>query len=112
MVSNEEIKRKLEERRKGNDFDESYNLEDEKPGYLICKDCNGYYKLQEGESPDDFDKCNCGGELIYTESIDELFDESVETPSDSAKTVVCPSCGKENLVKNKFCTNCGQKLIK
>lgn len=130
MVSNEEIKRKLEEKREGKDDSESYNLEDENPGYLICKDCNGYYKLQEGESPDDpqnlrfwdtenevfecFDKCDCGGELVYTESIEEFFDESieksVEPPSDSGETVVCPSCGKENPAKNKFCTECGQKL--
>ncbi|MEN4017175.1 MAG: hypothetical protein PQ975_02800 [Methanobacterium sp.] len=34
-------------------------------GYLMCKECNGYYKLEEGEFPDDFDKCQCGGELEY-----------------------------------------------
>lgn len=47
--------------------------------YLICKNCNGYYKLQEEESPEDsqnllfwdsvkevyysFDICQCGGDL-------------------------------------------------
>lgn len=113
MVSNEEIKRKLEDKRNGKDIDESYTLKDE-PGYLICKECNGYYKLQKGESPDSFDKCSCGGELIYTESLDEFFDEpldeSVDPPSDSYAAVVCPSCGKENPAKNKFCTECGQQL--
>ncbi|MBI5681252.1 MAG: zinc-ribbon domain-containing protein [Methanobacterium sp.] len=114
MVTTEEIKKKLEEKRKEQDFGESDNLEDEKTGYLICKECNGYYKLQKGESPGSFDKCSCGGELIYTESLDEFFDEpideSVEPSSDSDVAVVCPSCGKENPAKNKFCTECGQQL--
>lgn len=38
-------------------------------GYLICKKCNGYYKLQEGESPEDFRECQCGGKLNYVESM-------------------------------------------
>lgn len=43
-------------------------------GYLVCHDCGGYYKLQPGESPNDFsDTCKCGGELRYYEDIDWLF---------------------------------------
>lgn len=39
-------------------------------GYLVCDKCKGYYLLKEGESPDDFDlKCDCGGNLHYTENI-------------------------------------------
>jgi hypothetical protein len=34
-------------------------------GYLVCKKCGGYYKLQDGESPDNFDSCQCGGTLKY-----------------------------------------------
>ncbi len=34
-------------------------------GYLVCEDCNGYYQLQQGESPSDFDFCECGGQLFY-----------------------------------------------
>jgi hypothetical protein len=35
-------------------------------GYLVCESCGGYYKLQPGESPDDFsDTCECGGELEF-----------------------------------------------
>ena len=33
--------------------------------YLICEKCGGYYELQEGESIEDFDSCQCGGELGY-----------------------------------------------
>lgn len=39
-------------------------------GYLICDKCGEYYELQEGESPEDFDlTCECGGKLVYHESL-------------------------------------------
>jgi Zn-dependent protease with chaperone function len=39
-------------------------------GYLVCDKCNRYYKLQPGESTDDFtDKCECGGKLEYYDKI-------------------------------------------
>ena len=41
-------------------------------GLLICPACNGYYTLQENESPDDFIRCNCGGDLVYINSLDEI----------------------------------------
>jgi len=35
-------------------------------GYLVCDKCQGYYRLQEGESPEDFSEyCECGGNLKY-----------------------------------------------
>jgi hypothetical protein len=34
-------------------------------GYLECEKCGGYYELQPGESPKDFEKCQCGGDLKY-----------------------------------------------
>lgn len=43
--------------------------------YLECENCGGYYKLQPGESPEDFSKCQCGGKLKYVEDV-ELIDES------------------------------------
>ncbi len=44
--------------------------------YLVCKSCNGYYKLEENESPDLFDNCQCGGDLILVTDIDEYFEDS------------------------------------
>lgn len=44
------------------------DMDENNPDYsdiLICKSCGGYYKLESGESADDFDKCQCGGELKY-----------------------------------------------
>lgn len=41
-------------------------------GYLICSKCGGYYQLQEGEYPEDFGRCQCGGNLQYEEEIKDL----------------------------------------
>jgi hypothetical protein len=38
--------------------------------YLICSKCGGYYELEEDESPEDFDRCHCGGKLIYSENLE------------------------------------------
>jgi len=46
-------------------------------GYLICDKCGGFYELQIGESPEDFDlTCNCGGELKFYKSIDDEYIEN------------------------------------
>ena len=39
-------------------------------GYLVCDKCGGSYELQEGESPDDYGKCECGGNLNYSEKLE------------------------------------------
>lgn len=41
--------------------------------YLVCTRCNGYYKLEEGESPDNYESCQCGGELVLVSDINEYF---------------------------------------
>ena len=38
--------------------------------YLICQNCGGYYQLDDDESPEDFDRCRCGGKLVYSEYLD------------------------------------------
>ena len=38
-------------------------------GYLECEKCQGYYELQPGESPEDFDKCQSGGKLKYIQML-------------------------------------------
>jgi len=48
----------------------------EEEGYLVCEKCNEYYKLQPGESPDDFtDECDCGGNLKFYENIEWLLED-------------------------------------
>ncbi len=44
-------------------------------GYLICDTCNDVYKLQDGESPEDFDLCQCGGNLEYYETLQDFVDQ-------------------------------------
>jgi len=44
-------------------------------GYLVCSECKGYYELQEGESPEDFTECECGGELIFYWYKEEFMDD-------------------------------------
>ncbi|AXV38149.1 MAG: hypothetical protein KO217_06645 [Methanobacteriaceae archaeon] len=50
--------------------------------YLICESCNGYYQIQEGESIEDFDSCNCGGQLIYVDNLEDYFNRAVESDND------------------------------
>ncbi len=36
-------------------------------GIIICEKCKGIYRLKEGESLNDFERCPCGGKLKYEE---------------------------------------------
>ena len=66
-------------------------------GYLVCEECGGYYELEPGESPEDYEQCQCGGKLKYTKSI-------------SSKNLI--SDNPENLDKNnktKSSTNYNKK---
>jgi hypothetical protein len=48
--------------------------------YLICNKCGGYYKLNEGESLNDFEECECGGSLRQVESLNIPYNtERVKT---------------------------------
>ena len=47
--------------------------------YLICDKCEGYYELQSGESPNDFDlSCDCGGELQFHNMSNDYASENNE----------------------------------
>lgn len=71
-------------------------------GYLVCGNCGGYYELQEGENPEDFDdKCECGGKLRYSEKIDI---------SPTLHKIICSKCGTENPEIATFCSECGENL--
>jgi hypothetical protein len=69
-------------------------------GYLVCEKCGGYYELQDGESPNDFsDKCECGGNLVYSESLKSTEKDSKNKNSSEA-TNTTQSPNKESS-KNK-----------
>jgi hypothetical protein len=77
-------------------------------GYLKCEKCGGYYELQDGESPADFESCECGGILKYTENVDNINSQLKETPI----TLTCPLCGTENPEIAEFCASCGNDVSK
>jgi hypothetical protein len=47
-------------------------------GYLWCQSCGGYYQLDEDESPEDFARCQCGGELVYNPALDSTIADEAE----------------------------------
>lgn len=73
--------------------------------YLICEKCGGYYELQEGESADDFQSCECGGNLIQADTLPQGL-------SKKSKEIICDKCGTENVVGALFCKKCGVELLK
>lgn len=55
--------------------------------YIVCNKCNGYYKLQEWESLDDFEECECGGSLIQVDSLNIPYNtERVKTIVETFKS--------------------------
>ncbi len=74
--------------------------------YLVCEKCKGYYVLQLGESPKDFDRCKCGGSLRYVKKLNKRFNMK-KTPD---KLNICPKCGKQNIKTSKICVFCGKIL--
>ncbi len=63
--------------------------------YIIYKKCGRYYKLKEGESPDEIArKCECGGYLNYVQNFDMHVIDDFD-PFD--EFITCPDCGKEIL---------------
>lgn len=83
MVSNEEIKRMLEAKRKGINIKDYKNKSE---NYKVCSQC-------ETKNPENAIFCvNCGNKL------------------DKNLNIKCPSCGTENNTNAKFCVGCGKNL--
>lgn len=56
-------------------------------GYLVCKDCGDYYELQPGETANDYDRCRCGGKLIYRKYLNSSIDDfNVSSHEKSSKS--------------------------
>lgn len=56
-------------------------------GYLICQECGGYYKLDKGESKEDFVSCECYGSLTYVEYIDDYLTENNKSNKDFPENI-------------------------
>ncbi len=61
--------------------------------YLICEKCGGYYTLKEGEKPEDFEMCECGGSLRYIQNFNSHIDEELDPINEIN---ICPDCGTES----------------
>lgn len=85
MVSNEEIKRMLDAKRRGINTD---NVKTSSEKNKICSKC-------KTKNPEKALFCvNCGNKL------------------DQNSEIKCPTCGKGNLNNSKFCVGCGERLSK
>ncbi|MDP2837224.1 MAG: hypothetical protein Q8N97_09630 [Methanobacteriaceae archaeon] len=73
-------------------------------GYIICEECGGYYELQSGEFADDFENCQCGGNLKLVE------DSFLKSGPENNTRFVCSNCLEENEA-GLYCSNCGGRLI-
>ncbi len=71
-------------------------------GFLFCEKCNGYYELQEEESPEDFEVCNCGGKLKYFNSLDEQHDKSSNNKQSSNRNHVIIGSGYSEKKLSKY----------
>jgi hypothetical protein len=95
MVSNEEIKRRLELRRRGVNIDKELNKEDE----IICSKCSTV-NLEDARF------CiGCGSEL------NKLPEYTLKINEAKSNMILCPSCGTENRIDSKFCIDCGSNLL-
>lgn len=56
-------------------------------GYLICQECGGYYKLEKGESSEDFVSCECYGSLTYVEDLDDYSNENNKLDEDHSQDI-------------------------
>lgn len=70
---------------------------------MVCEKCGGYYELQERESFEDFDSCQCGGKLKHTESIENIDEQELNKN-------ICPQCGKEVFNDEELCEKCQKSL--
>ena len=54
--------------------------------FVGCSECGGYFELEPNESFYDFDKCQCGGKLVYYQTYQDLIDNKPHTPNIPTKS--------------------------
>jgi len=65
--------------------------------YVVCKECKGYYVLQEGEFFDELGNCRCGGDLEYIETHKKRHSQKTNVKSKEDKIIkggylLCNQC--------------------
>ena len=76
--------------------------------YLICEECGKYYELNEGKSSFSYAKCECGGKLNYSSTLNGSKKNYI--PSNNQK-ITCSTCGVVNSENSVICSGCGRELI-
>ena len=76
--------------------------------YLICEECGKYYELNEGKSSFSYAKCECGGKLNFSSTLNGS--EKNYKPS-TDKKITCSTCGVVNPKNSVICSGCGRELI-
>lgn len=72
-------------------------------GYLICQECGGYYKLEKGESSEDFVSCECYGSLTYVEDLDDYLNENNKLDEDLSLVIKDkPNDTQDTSIETKF----------
>lgn len=69
---------------------------------IECDRCGGYYELEEGESLESFDSCQCGGSLKYAKPSQKTVRQKNFTE--------CRICGHIQEKKSVICSKCGSFL--
>lgn len=74
--------------------------------FVGCSECGGYFELEPNESFYDFDKCQCGGKLLYYQTYQDLIDNKPHTPNIPSKkknpTLHNPSYKLEQQIKSNI----------
>ncbi len=76
--------------------------------YLICEECGKYYELNEGKSSFSYAKCECGGKLNYSSTLNGSKKNYI--PYNDQK-ITCSTCGVVNSEYSVICSGCGRELI-
>lgn len=76
--------------------------------FVGCSECGGYFELEPNESFYDFDKCQCGGKLLYYQTYKDLINNKPHTPTIPSKnknpTLHNPSYELEQQIKSNITT--------
>jgi hypothetical protein len=75
--------------------------------HLVCKKCGGRYKLKDGESPEDFKSCQCGGNLNYVQNFNSHIDEEMDPLNEIN---ICPDCYTEAPSSEKHLSSSKENL--
>ncbi|MGO9388326.1 MAG: hypothetical protein ACLPWD_09850 [Methanobacterium sp.] len=56
--------------------------------YMICEKCRKHYPLDEGKSSFNYERCECGGKLKYSSSLEENPNTNMKSVNTSNKKVM------------------------